>query len=72
MGKGDFIGEENVFGRKESNVLAEPAAGDVLIFAFKTEDIRKLMTKYPKIFGSFITQLNARIEALRKLIVLMG
>jgi amino acid adenylation domain-containing protein/thioester reductase-like protein/non-ribosomal peptide synthase protein (TIGR01720 family) len=72
MRKGDFIGEENVFGRKESNVLAEPAAGDVLIFAFKTEDIRKLMTKYPKIVGSFITQLNARIEALRKLIVLMG
>jgi thioester reductase-like protein len=72
MGKGDFIGEENVFGRKESNVLAEPAAGDVLMFAFKTEDIRKLMTKYPKIFGSFITELNVRIETLRKLIVLMG
>jgi len=72
MGKGDFIGEQNVFGPDASNILAEPAAGSALVFAFKTEDIRKFMAKYPKTAVSFITELNARIENLRKLLVLMG
>ncbi len=72
MGKGDFVGEQNVFGPDASNILAESAAGGVLVFAFKTVDIRKFIDKYPKIAGSFITELNERIETLRKLIVLMG
>ena len=69
LGEGNIVGEDHIFEEKPSEIIAEPAMGDVLMFVFDSGDMRHLMNILPKLNGNLFIELNHRIETLRKIIV---
>jgi len=68
-GKGSFFGENSVMNGNPSFINAEVILGDIRTLTFTSQDIKRLLRKYPELAMSLLKEMSIRVEKLSTLVV---
>jgi CRP-like cAMP-binding protein len=70
-GKGDFLGSDQLFREKFSSNTAGAILGDAHLYAFRIDDLKKVIMESPALGSAFIRILAERVNRLTDLFVNM-
>jgi len=69
LGKGEFFAAAQIFQPEVSPFTATAILGDVMVYSFTLEDIRRMIEEHPRLGISFVRFLSSRVDRLARLFV---
>jgi hypothetical protein len=70
-GKGELLGADQLFAESKSSITAEALLDDVHVYAFRSDDVRRMLGQSPGLSSAFIRVLAERVNRLSSLFVNM-